>query len=159
MQDRDRAQVWASSSKKKEDWNSYRVLRNKVTKCLRNEKKSWQKKKMENCSNDSGKLWANVKGWLNWASNSSPSQLFHEGRVESSPLSIASIMNHFYIKKVEEIRANLPEARIDPLEQLRKQMENTELKFKLKPVHPDLILKILTSLRNSKATGFDNVDT
>ena len=44
MQDRDRAQIWASSSKRKEDWSSYRILRNKVTKNLMNEKINWRKK-------------------------------------------------------------------------------------------------------------------
>ena len=55
MKERDRAQVWASSSKKVEDWATYRSLRNRVTKLLKTEKKDWQKKKLEECSNDSGK--------------------------------------------------------------------------------------------------------
>ena len=37
-------------------------------------------------------------------------------------------------------------------------MENSNFKFKLKPFHPDLILKIITNLRNSKAVGFDDID-
>ena len=68
-------------------------------------------------------------------------------------------MNNFYIDKVQDIRANLPEADIDPLQELRKQMQNSELKFQLKPVHPDLISEIITSLRNSKSAGFDSIDT
>ena len=38
-------------------------------------------------------------------------------------------------------------------------MEGSDKTFKLKPVHPDLIHKIISELRNSKATGFDNIDT
>ena len=45
-------------------------------------------------------------------------------------------MNNFYINKVQDIRNNLPEANTDPLSELKKQMENSSLKFKLKPVHP-----------------------
>ena len=101
----------------------------------------------------------NIKGWLNWASSSSPSKLFHEGRIETSSINIASIMNHFYIEKVQNIRENLPEARNDPLEELKKQMKHSNFKLKLKPVHPDLILNIITNLRNSKAAGFDDIDT
>ena len=130
-----------------------------MTKKLKSEKINWQKKKLEDCSNESGKLWANIKGWLNWASSSSPSKLFHEGRIETSPINIASIMNHFYINKVQNIRENLPEARNDPLEELKKQMKHSNFKLKLKPVHPDLILNIITNLRNSKAAGFDDIDT
>lgn len=68
-------------------------------------------------------------------------------------------MNNFYIEKVQTIRENLPEARIDPLHELRKQMRDSNKQFSIKPVHPDLILKILTGLRNSKAAGVDHMDT
>ena len=159
MRERDLAQIQASCSRNENDWENYRVLRNKVTKILKTEKKAWQKNKLEACNNDSGKLWANVKGWLNWSTSSSPSKLFHEGRIETSPIAIASIMNNFYIEKVQTIRENLPEARIDPLHELRKQMRDSNKQFSIKPVHPDLILKILTGLRNSKAAGVDHMDT
>ena len=159
MKERDRAQLWATSSKTKQDWATYRALRNTVTKRLKTEKNNWQKRKLEDCSNDSGKLWANVKGWLNWATSSAPSKLFHNGRMETSPINVATIMNNFYINKVQDIRANLPEANVDPLQELKKQMENSELKFQLKPVHPDLISEIISNLRNSKSAGFDNIDT
>jgi hypothetical protein len=59
---------------------------------------------------------------------------------------------------VRDIRENLPKARIDPLQGLRKQMEISNFKFKLKPVHPELILKIITNLRNLKAVGFDDIE-
>ena len=67
--------------------------------------------------------------------------------METSPINVATIMNNFYINKVQDIRANLPEANIDPLQELKKQMENSELKFQLKPVHPDLISDIISNLR------------
>ena len=103
MSERDKAQLWASTTGNRNDWGKYRYLRNKVTKNLKTEKKSWQKKKLEECNKDSAKLWANVKGWLNWSSSSSPSKLFAEGRIETSPLKIATIMNNFYIDKVQKI--------------------------------------------------------
>ena len=100
MKERDRAQLWASSTHNQTDCASYRAIRNKVTKRLKYKKKDWQKRKLKECRNESGKLWANIKGWLNMSSNSTPSKLFHEGRMETSQISIASIMNHFYIDKV-----------------------------------------------------------
>ena len=38
-------------------------------------------------------------------------------------------------------------------------MEGLDKTFQLNPVHPDLIHKFISELRNSKATGFDNIDT
>ena len=159
MSERDKAQLWASTTGNRNDWGKYRYLRNKVTKNLKTEKKSWQKKKLEECNKDSAKLWANVKGWLNWSSSSSPSKLFAEGRIETSPLKIATIMNNFYIDKVQKIREDLAHVGTDPLAELRKQMRSLDKSFTLKPIHPDLVRKIISELRNSKATGFDNIDT
>ena len=70
MKERDQAQSMAVASQNRDDWDTYRSLRSAVTQRLRTEKKCWQKRKLEECNNDSGKLWANVKGWLNWASSS-----------------------------------------------------------------------------------------
>ena len=123
------------------------------------EKINWQKNKLEQCSNDSGKLWSNVKGWLNWSSVSSPTKLSHEGSIETSPLQIATIMNNFYIDKVRLIRENLPPSNTDPLQHLYRIRNGSDSVFTLKSVHPDLVLKIIGELRNSKATGMDDIDT
>ena len=107
MKERDRAQLWASSTHNQTDWASYRAFRNKVTKRLKSEKKDWQKRKLEECSNESGKLWANIKGWLNWSSSSTPSKLFHEGRMETSPISIASKKREQLLVVFHQRRLNL----------------------------------------------------
>ena len=151
--------MWAASTKNNVDWENYKNLRNKVTKTLKTEKLTWQRNKFENCDNNSGKLWSNVKGWLNWSSVSSPAKLFHEGSVETSPPKIATIMNNFYIHKVQQIRQNLPQSPTDPLQQLKLLRQDSSSVFTLQPVHPDLVGKIIGNLRNSKSTGIDTIDT
>ena len=159
LKERNQAQMWAASTKNPDDWSAYKKLRNKATKQLKIEKSSWQKNKLELCSNDSGKLWSNVKGWLNWSSVSSPTKLFNEGSIETSPRRLATIMNNFYINKVNQIRENLPYSNIDPLQQLRQMRNGSNSLFTLQPVHPELVCKIIGELRNSKSTGLDNIDT
>ena len=159
MKERDQAQAWAVSTKNPEDWLIYKTLRNKATKILKVEKIQWQKSQLEKCNNDSAKLWANVKGWLSWCTVSSPTRLFSAGSLVTSPQKIATIMNSFYIDKVLKIQENLPPSNTDPLHLLQKLRLGSESVFTLKPVHPDLIYKILGELKNSKATGMDNIDT
>ena len=159
MRERDQAQAWAVSTKNPEDWLSYKTLRNKVTKILKVEKIQWQKSQLEKCNNDSAKLWANVKGWLSWCRVSSPTRLFSSGSLVTSPQKIATVMNNYYIDKVLKIQENLPPSNTDPLQLLQKLRLGSESVFTLKPVHPDLIYRILGELRNSKATGMDNIDT
>ena len=38
-------------------------------------------------------------------------------------------------------------------------MRSLDKSFTLRPIHPDLVRKTISELRNSKATGFDNIDT
>ena len=126
MKKRNQAQVLATSTKNMQDWSNYRALRNAVTKKLKTEKKNWQKVKLEQYDNDTGKLWSNVKGLLNWTSVLSPTKLFHEGVIETSPRKLASIMNEFFVNKVITIRQNLPISNKNPLEKLRQLRKKTK---------------------------------
>ena len=38
-------------------------------------------------------------------------------------------------------------------------MENKICKFNLQPVHPDNVLEIISSLKNTKSCGIDNIDS
>ena len=85
MTERNSAQQYASVIKLPEDWKKYKDLRNTVNNTLKNEKDKWKREKLDNCDNNSGKLWKNIIGWLNWSSSGSPSQLFHDGKLEIKP--------------------------------------------------------------------------
>ena len=148
-----------SKNKNHENFKKFRKLRNGVTKALRNDKLAWQRQKLETCSMDSGKLWKNVLGWLNWTSSGSPSKLYHEGQVVTSPARLANIMNNFFTGKVDKIRKNLPPASDDPLRTLKHVMKDNNCKFKLAVVYPDTIKRIIQDLKNSKSCGMDDIDT
>ena len=161
IKQRDSTQQAASVSGSEEDWKSYRKLRNEVTAALVEDKESWQRKKLEECEdqNDAGKLWKNILGWLNWSSTSSPTKLAHQGRVETSPKSIADIQNHYYVDKVRLIRRSMPESRRDPLATLKKQLQGRSSSFSFCPVKPEQVDKIIKLLKNSKSSGVDQLDT
>ena len=141
------------------NYNNFKVLRNKVTKNLREDKLNWQKKKLENCNNDSGKLWKNILGWLNWCSSGSPTKLYHAGQIVTSPARLAEIMNNFFVNKIATICQGLPNPTDDPLKTLGKIMKDREVEFSLSCVHPDTVKKIILSLKNSKSCGVDQIDT
>ena len=119
------------------------------------------KKKLDTCeeNTDTRKLWKNVLGWLNWSSASSPTKLVHEGRIVTSPSKIADIQNQFYIQKVHTIRQELPQSGNDPLKLLRQRLHGNSASFSFSAVTPDEVDKIIGSLKNSKASGIDDLDT
>ena len=104
--------------------------------------------------------WKNNLGWLGWSSSSSHIMLYHGHRVENSPNKMANIMNNFHVKKVADNRAALPSPSKDSLAGLRELMAgNTAPEFSLLPVHPDTGHWIIKNLKNSNASGWDNIDT
>ena len=81
LNERNQAQKVASQSKSQDDWRQFKSLRNTATAKMREEKKAWEKLKLDNTKNDPSTIWKNVKGWLNWNNSGPPTQLFHDGKV------------------------------------------------------------------------------
>ena len=153
MAARDAAQARAKNSGLDTDWEAFRAVRNSVTRKVRKQKENWRK--MAGCQANSSSCWKNILGWLGWSSSGSPTMLYHGHRVENSPNKMANIMNNFYVNKVANIHAALPQPSEDPLAQLHKLMAgNTAPQFSLLPVHPDTV-----HWKNSKASGWDSIDT
>ena len=159
IKERNQAQEILSENKNQENYDKFKKLRNEVTKSLRNDKFRLQKQKLENCNNDSGKLWKNILGWLSWCSSGSPTKLYHAGQIVTSPARLATIMNTFFVNKISRIRQDLPPATDDPLSTLQHIMKDRTAKFSLSSVHPDTVKKVILQLKNSKSSGVDNIDT
>ena len=159
IEKRNKAQQDFSENKTEDNLNKYRSLRNKVTKSLKKDKYKWQKSKLNQCGSDPSKLWKNVLGWLNWSSSASPTKLYKDGQLVTSPARLADIMNNFFIDKISKIRQNLPASTGNPLATLENMMRNRNAAFSLTCVHPETVRKIILGLKNSKASGMDDIDT
>ena len=75
--------------------------------------------KLDSAQHSSSTLWKNVKTWLSWGDSGPPSKLFFNGEMITKPPRIATIMNNFFISKVDTLRARIPASDSDPLEKLR----------------------------------------
>ena len=161
ISDRDAAQKVARETKSEEDWKIFKKLRNKVNSILKNEKRNWQRKKFKQCEdeNDSRQIWKNVKSWLNWTTSGAPTQLFYGGKLENRPRDLSDCMNKFFISKVTNLRESIGQSDFNPLANLQKLMSNRKCVFKLQPVHPDTVDKLIGNLRNSGSVGLDYIDT
>ena len=161
MAERDLAQKIAIQSKSDDDWVIFKRLRNQVNRILKSEKRNWRRAKFKLCEdeNDSKQIWKNVKSYLNWTTSGAPTQLFHDGRLENRPIGLAECMNNFFINKIETLRNNLEASEADPHSNLQKLMSNRDCTFKLQPVHPDMVGKLICNLKNSGSVGLDFLDT
>ena len=159
MQERNEAQKLASQTRNLDDFRLFKSLRNQATVKIRQDKKAWEKQKLNSNINNLGSLWKNLKSWLNWNNSGPPTKLLHHGQIISPPAGLAGTMNSFFLGKVAGLRENIPESRIDPLSKLREIMTDRQCKFSLKAVHPEDVLKLIKGLKNSKSTGTDYIDT
>ena len=158
MNQRDYAQELANHTNNPDDWRKFKNLRNTVVSRTRTEESNWEKEQLDHLSNDPTNLWRNVKGWMGWKNTGPPTQLFVEKMI-TKPREIASTMNSFFVTKVKNLQKKLPPRTGDPVRHLRSAMRNRRCTFKLKPVHPDEVRKLVLNLKNSKSTGLDNIDT
>ena len=159
IKERDLAQENASKSKSNEDWVKYKALRNTVNSILRSEKKQWQQSKLSEFGNDSSSVWKNIKNWLGWSKGGPPTRLMENGNLCSKPKDLARIMNEFFTSKVKNLRRKLPDSPGNPLDLVRSLMKNRNCSFSIQPVHPDVILKIITDLKATQSCGLDNIDS
>ena len=72
---------------------------------------------------------------------------------------MAELQNRYYIDKVRTIRQSMPPQKKDPLYSLKQRMHGRLQPFSLDPVTPDQVDKIISKLKNSKASGVDMIDT
>ena len=159
IKQRNQAQKVAAESKNGDDWNQYKSLRNITKSRMKQEKKFWEKCKLDSNQHNPSNLWQNIKGLLNWNNSGPPSQLFYLGRMITSPAALATTMNIFFMDKVTRLRNSIVESKTNPLTKLRESMEHRDCTMGFRPVSPDEVLKIIKGLKNSKSTGVDYIDT
>ena len=155
---REAAQKKATETGNHEDWRMFRVLRNKVTGKCREDKRRWEREKLD-AKNSSTDIWKTVKGWLGWGILGTPSQLFWEGTLVTTPRGLSTAMNKFFLDKIKRLRNGIPAQTADPLRGLREAMQGRNCSLSLGRVKEDTVLKYIKGLRNSTATGVDYIDT
>ena len=161
MAERDHAQKIAADTESENDWKLFKRIRNRVNAILRNEKRNWQRKKFKECedANDTKQIWKTVKSSLNWTTSGAPTQLFYGGKLENQPSGLATCMNQFFVSKVEILRESIGRSDTNPHSKLQQLMSTRTCHFKLEPVHPDTVDKLISNLRNSGSAGLDYIDT
>ena len=159
MKERDAAQTKAATSRCQDDWRAFKNLRNITTARIRAEKKAWEQSKLDISQLDPRSIWSSVKSWLSWGNAGPPTKLFVNGEMLTSPARLATAMNSFFLTKVRQLRQRVPAPSTDPLTKLRESMQGRHCTFSMRPVSPDEIAKIIASLKNSKSSGPDYINT
>ena len=154
---RDEALKISHSTNSQEDKRSYRILRNRVTQSIRNDKFNFASETLKD--KDPQKRWAEVKRLTGVVKTGPPTLLNIGGEVVTSPKRIAEGMNKFYIDKVTKLRKEMPQSALDPAEGLSKLMAGRGLdgKFSFQPVSRRELNIIIRNMRPTKSAGVDGL--
>ena len=156
---RDQLKVEAAKTGILDDFDKYKVERNKVTYMLRNAKKNYYDEKFNDENASSSEIWKTAYSALGSFRSSFPSQVMIFGNLVSKPILLASGMNKFFVRKIEDLKGNdspsiHPEA-TDVLRSFLSRKEIPQEGFKLREITSSEMKKLIKGLKGKKSCGLD----
>ena len=140
-------------------WADFKKLRNKINNKLKYEERNYKMQKFSNSLSSSSDCWKTAKEFMSWKySGGPPRQLLDGGILVTKAATMATKMNEFFIKKVQDIRSGIPflPSKFDKCYAL---MKDRKIGLELHHIPVYKVLKILKSMKSSKSTGIDTLDS
>lgn len=162
MRERDLAHEKCKKTLNKDDIDSWKRMRNKVTGMILKDKKACQQKIMENTES----AWGYMARQMGRSKKGGPPEILNiGGQLVTKKKEIATHMNkHFTTKvKTNRLKVNLNQPTLDPIKYLREQAERQgnriKDKLELHSVSEQDVKKLISELTSSNSTGMDGIST
>ena len=142
----------------KEDYyNSYKVLRNTITKEKRDAKKKYYKEYFERHKGNSSFIWKGIKSIVKLTSSSKKdiTLINEKGKYINDPQKIANIFNSYFVTVGPNIDKTIPNSNYTFGKYLKHI--KSDKTFFLIPTLPEEISKIIDSLDNNKSLGPNSI--
>ena len=147
------------------DWSKYRRTRNIITSKVKLDKKKYLEDLYQNADKNKNvkSLYRITTEQLGWKTGGPPQSLVNHGKLINKPREIAELMNTLFLDKIKTLNNNIPARTKDPLDLLRKTIQNWKgakdrKVFELREVTLVEVCKILNDLNNSTTMGNDGLD-
>ncbi len=149
-----------SQAQMTEDWELYRSLRNRVALQIRRAKYNYNKKIIQDNSDDPKSFWKTMKKILPERMKKNISTAMNiDGRLVSDNVQVANAFNSHFIKSIRSLIdllgiSSRNENNSSSLESLNKSEENS---FKFTPVTEQFTVEFLRKCKVRKGTGLDQI--
>lgn len=154
--ERDDAYRTFKHTKRLDDWNLYKVLRNRYVRGLRSSKNLAVEEEIRSCHGNPKKLWRSLKSLIR-PGGEPPMEIVFEGA--RSERETAERLNQFFVKSVETIHRNIPPAQVEPAvvpAEVRLNEDGSEdLLTELQPITLTKLKETVYSLKD--CAGVDSV--
>ena len=135
------------------DWTAFKIFRNTTQKKI----KGLEKEFLEDKLNHSRDQWKFIKKYNDKATAHPPNNILHNGENHTSPRSIATFSNNFFISKIKTIMESFTPHPVAALDILRYLIPRNKNVFILPPITLQETNKMLRNIQNSNATGHDDI--
>ena len=163
MKERDLLKAKASDHAAKgfdstELWNKYKQIRNSINNRRKFEEKKYKAELISQNLSSSADTWKVAKNLMEWSSNSGPpNQLEVAGKLTTKASEIASLMNNFFIEKIQKIRRSIESVPLN-FNYCKKIMEKKKCTLGMDFITIARVNKLLKGLKNSRSTSIDGLD-
>ena len=141
--------------------NEYKFWRNKVTKLIRNSKRDKYQTFIENNKNKPGSIYKIFKevgaGKGCQKQSNIPSVINNENKHSEDPNEIANIFNDFFVNVAAKLKEPITTTSHEKLKEFCQSKISEDTKFTIPNIQKDKVLKFLSTIDTSKATGTDNI--
>ena len=147
-----------SSLDEVEAWKKYKEIRNKINNLKKNDEYKYKKKIFEKNFGDAASMWNTVKGFMDWRRAGSPSQIQFNNVLYTKAADVATVMNHFFVKKVDTLRKTFVGDNSD-LSGCKSIMKDRQCSLSMRYVPLAAVHKYLRKLKPSKTIAVDELDS
>ena len=154
MYHRDRLKLKAIKSNLQQDWVNYKKTRNRVNTEIKNAKRRYYDGAFERNANNPKKTWQTINEIMSRKKNKLViNEIECEGTTVHNPSEVAEKFNKYFSeigpKLAKEIKC------VDT--SYKHYLIKTDKRFNFEPTNSSNVLKLLSKLCKSKATGLDNI--
>ena len=138
----------------KENWATYKRIRNSTTKLIAEAKAEFYQTRLESNAKNPKEIWKTINNLMNRKdSKSTINEMTFDNKKVSDPQEIANRLNEHFASVGTRLASKLPE----DSKHFEDYIKPAKTTFDLKPTNEKAVFSILTNISASKATGLDNV--
>ena len=159
MMARDRAKAEAIRSGESQQWDTYRKMRNYVTKLNKAKKRAHYQNKIVQARLDGNMMWKTLNEMMGRKGKSTPSFIEVNGQYLTKPLDIANYFSGYFSNKIQSLCDDLPainENNNSHGKLIAEIMHSKSCKFAFDDINADTILKIFNKSKET-SPGVDNI--
>ena len=149
----------ARKSSQDEDWLAYKSMRNRVTNSVKRAKQTYNKKLIDNHKDDTKAFWRTMKIIPGNKSSGGSKNINIDGVLcseASDGKKIANGFNNFFASAAVRLKRALGSVSFKK-RSVDQKVDGSIPNFKFELVNESLIVKTLQGLKESKASGLDNI--